>query len=136
MHELEIEKEIKNIKKRTISLSISKQIAQKIDQHLLVRKNFLNEINMSKHKWAQEAVKEKLEKEKNVQSCLIKNKSFNFELPKDLEDKINKRVDFAKKFSKSFSRKKWFLEAFLEKIEDERDVIKEHLDRSFDSLKQ
>lgn len=122
-------------KKRTISLSLSEQIAKKIEKHILVRKSILKEIDVSKHKWALEAIKEKLEKEKDIRSCLTRNKSFNFELPDHLEEKIDERVDFVKKFSKSYSRKKWLVEAFLEKIDNEDGGIKTQLDQSFDFLR-
>lgn len=96
----------------------------------------MGESKISKQSWAEEAIKEKLENERDIHSCLLKNKSFTFLLSNDLEKEIEERIKIIKKFSRSSSRKKWLLDAFLQKIENERDEIKKHLDSSIELAKK
>ena len=121
---------------KKINIETNHNIIRKIQQHIFVRKACMGESKISKQSWAEEAIKEKLENERDIHSCLLKNKSFTFLLSNDLEKEIEERIKIIKKFSRSSSRKKWLLDAFLQKIENERDEIKKHLDSSIEIAKK
>lgn len=130
-----MEKETNAAELKICQIAANENIVKTIEQHIFIRKKCMGESEISKHGWANEAILTKLEKEKDLQSCILKSKSFSFLIARDLERKIDSRVELIKQLSGSCSRTKWILDAFLEKIEEERDTIRMQKELTTTSLK-
>lgn len=106
------------------ALTVSENLYNKIDGHVRVLRHIKKELKSKKY-WIIEAIQEKIDREKEIDSTIIpKEKCISFKIDKSLGNKIIRRIELIKKFRKSFSRKRWILEAIFEKMEEE-----EHLTR-------
>lgn len=131
MEDQKCKKKEKTESKKIVNVDTSEHLINKIKEHILIRKVFLGEKHISNHSWAEEAIREKIESEKSLQT-LLKTKVFTFLLDTELEKIMNDRIEISKQFTRSCSRKKWVLDAFLQKIENERDEIRKYLDKPID----
>lgn len=98
-------------------IEISESLHRKIEQ-LISTLNKLNDRSHSKKSWAIEAIKEKLQAE-SASPNVVKEKHLNLFMSQQLNQELEKKVALHKKFRKSYSKKKWIMEALYEKLERE-----------------
>ncbi|MGA8164358.1 MAG: hypothetical protein WB791_04945 [Waddliaceae bacterium] len=105
---------------KTYTIRVNEHFFEKIDKQISILK-YLEGQSQSKQRWIQEAVKEKIEneKEKDPQSIPME-KRLHFKLAKKDSEYISQRVSFVKKFRESFSQKQWLIEAIQEKLDREK----------------
>ena len=107
------------------TVTISPHIHDRIEQHIIYVKK-LSDPNSTKQRWILHAVQEKLSREEKDQD-IPKERRLNIKLDKVTSKKVLKRVDLIKKFRTSYSKKQWFVDALLEKLEQEEQEIKKKL---------
>jgi hypothetical protein len=101
------------------SIRIGESFYGRLSNHINLIKHFHNHA-YSKQIWIIEAIKERLEKEEKSEDLSLNiDKYLNFKLDEKTQDRVEKRVKILSQFSKSFSRKKWILEAIEEKLNRE-----------------
>lgn len=120
------EKDTSISKPKMCQIQANENIVKTIEQHIFIRKKCMGDSEVSKHIWANEAIQRKLAKETDLQSFILKSKTFCFYLTPEVEKIIESRVNKIKEFTGSCSRTKWILDAFLEMIEEEREDIRKH----------
>lgn len=112
---------------KNFSFRIGEYLHKQLNKHILLLKKLDNQ-NHSKQRWLEEAVKEKLEFEERFGDKLVQKDNFlSLKISEPLYDRIEKRIEFAKRFRVSYSLKKWLLEAVSEKLEREDEKAKELL---------
>lgn len=103
------------------SFTISPHIYERLDRHILILKKLIDR-STTKQRWITNAIKEKILKEANNQQ-LPKATTLNIKIAKELEDELQRKVEFIRKFRASYSKKQWLVDAILEKLDrDEKGV--------------
>ncbi|CUI18213.1 conserved hypothetical protein (plasmid) [Candidatus Protochlamydia naegleriophila] len=133
MEKLEITDDSKlesNESKSQISycVRLNRTIYYKINDHITIIKRLSNRF-LSKNKWIEDAIKEKLEREKILPPEQIREKTVTFSIDRSLNNDIEQRVNFLKSIHNSFSKRKWFEEAFFEKLERDRHKSQELIEK-------
>lgn len=133
MENLEIADEIKSETNEAKSevqfcIRVNGPIYRKINDYVTIVRRSSNR-SFSKKLWAQEAIKEKLEREKSIFSDKFNAKKITFSIDRSLNDDVDKQVEILKKIHKSYSKKAWFEEAFYEKIENDKHKSQELLEK-------
>ena len=109
------------------ALSMGEQVYKKIDNHIRILQHS-EQKNLTKRKWVADAIKEKLEREVEINHNNIpKEKHLSFKIETVLHEEVEKRIELIRKFRRSFSKKQWILEALLEKIEKEEKITNQIL---------
>lgn len=103
-------------------IEISESLYHKIEK-VISTLNKLDNHNHSKRSWAIEAIQEKLRSEE-VFPNFLKGKHLNLFISQELNKELEKKVALLKKFRKSYSKKKWIIEALHEKLEREENQAK------------
>lgn len=98
-------------------MSLEKRLFDRIEANVQLRK--LEKLTSSKQQWIKEAVQEKLEWERQNPETIPENKNLRIDIDSSLKEEIEKRVDLLKKRQRSYSKKKWLVDAFYEKLERE-----------------
>jgi predicted transcriptional regulator len=102
-------------------VEIGDALHKKIDKIVRVL-NRLDNKSHSKKSWVLEAIQEKLSAEHHQPDEIIGSKHLTLSFEDDVKAKLDEIVAFQKKFRKTYSRKKWILEAIYEKIEREEET--------------
>lgn len=111
------------------ALRVGEDLHARINKYIHIVK-YLKDKKLTKQNWIKEAVIEKLEKDKEVSPDSISREKFlNFKLEYSLIRAIERQVEITKKFRYSYSKKKWFEEAFYEKLEREEHKAKALLEK-------
>ncbi len=116
-------------KQKLHSIKIGEMLYRRIDDHIRTQKRF-GEKRQTKNAWLEEAVKEKLESERDFSAGNIpREKHLSVSLSKSLTDELEKRVELLKNLLEGYSKKRFILEAALEKLEREEAGLKKLMDR-------
>ena len=104
-------------KYKNCALRIDERLYRRITQHIQLLKR-LN-IAINQQKWMEDAILKKLDKQEkqNFAQSIHSEKNLGFKINIELDAKIEKMVEIIKKFSSSYSKKKWILESIYEKLE-------------------
>ncbi|CUI18083.1 conserved hypothetical protein (plasmid) [Candidatus Protochlamydia naegleriophila] len=117
------------------ALRVGEDLYTRINKYIHVVKS-LEDKKITKQNWIREAVKEKLEKEKDVSpGSISRERVLTFKLEYPLIKAIEGQVEITKKFRYSYSKKKWFEEAFYEKLERDEHKAKTLLEKLVESQK-
>jgi hypothetical protein len=133
----ELEDEIRTTPIQLINYSfrIYEDLYNRFNKHIHLLKR-LDNSSISKQSWITEAIKEKLEQEKQSSpESLARDKHISFRVEKQLSKSIEKSVETIRMFRRSFSKKQWFVEAIYEKLEREEIKAKELLKQMAKSIK-
>lgn len=106
------------------SITIGDHLHKRIENHILLLKSLIDR-NHTKQKWIITALLEKLKHDEN--NLPSKEKHLRFNVDPHLHNEISKKINYLKKFRKSYSKKQWFLEAIYEKLEREEENTKNML---------
>jgi hypothetical protein len=111
--------------KKSYSIELGKNLADRINKHIQLLK-YLNHKIKSKQVWAEKAIQEKLEREKDLPPDEgIEDEYFHFKISDQVQKEVKQRVKLIKQFKNSYSQKKWFLEAFYEKLDQDEQVAQQ-----------
>ncbi len=111
------------------ALRVGEDLYTRINKYIHVVK-YLEDKKLTKQNWIREAIREKLEKDQEVSPDSISRERFlNFKLEYSLIKAVERQVEITKKFRYSFSKKKWFEEAFYEKLERDEHKAKTLLEK-------
>lgn len=97
------------------TVTISPHINEKLDNHVLIMKKLIDR-GVTKHLWIINAIEEKLAHDANQQQ-VPKVPHLNIRIDEELDKKILERIEFIRKFRKSYSKKQWLIDAILEKLD-------------------
>jgi hypothetical protein len=112
------------------SFKVENRLYKRLTTHLNLLKN-LEDQNLSMQKWMLAAFKEKIDQDKTLEGVeLIKERHFHFKVSKELNNKIEDRVNLVRKFKRHFTKKQWFVEAFYEKLDREEIKAKRLLEQA------
>ncbi len=126
MSESVILEDVRSIEKSGYSVTISRHIHARLERHVLILKKLLDK-GATKQNWMISAIKEKLARDLQDDS-LPKATTITLKIDKELDEELNARVEFIKKFRQSYSRKQWIVDAVIEKLDlDERKVEEKFL---------
>lgn len=104
---------------QSYSLSIGENLWNRIDKHINLLKHLDNK-SISKQNWVKEALEERLAlSEKADFDKIPKAKHMNFKINESLNFKIEQEVKVIKKLRKSYSKKKWIVDALYDKLDRE-----------------
>src|SRR5438105_2635223 len=113
------------------SVTISPHIHKRLERHIFIIKKLINK-NLTKNNWLLSAIEEKLEREVPYQDVPAVN-TISLKLDPKREQLILQRVNYVRKFRKSYSKKQWILDAITDKLErDEENVEKKLLETRHD----
>lgn len=116
------------------AIEIGDSLHKKIDTH--IKALSLDDRNHSKQSWIIEAIKEKLSTEKqNAFKMLSKGKFLNLSMSKKLMQEVEEKVTAHKAIRKSYSKKKWILEAIYEKFDKEEKLADQLMEQFKNTLK-
>ncbi len=104
------------------NLNISNQIYKKIEKIVAMRK-VLGQENKTRKGFVLEAMKEKLSKHSDDQLLSNPYKTLRIEYDQEIEKQILKQVGWIKQRNGGHSKKKWILDAVLDKIDAEESKI-------------
>ena len=107
------------------AFTISPHIYSRLERHILILKKLIDR-STTKQRWLSNAIKEKLARDENNQQ-LPKATYLSVKIEKDTEKEIGKKIEFAKKFRFSYSKKQWIVDAILEKLDQEETEDKSKL---------
>ena len=105
------------------SITVGDHLHKRIEKHLCLLK-YLENQSYTKQRWLISAFLEKIESENEMDFSSHKSKYLRFKLNKQLQEKIEGKINFIKKFRRSYSKKQWFIEAVHEKLEREEEKAK------------
>ncbi len=115
--------------KQQHSIKIGDALFKKIDNHIRTIQR-LGKAQRNKGEWIQDAIKEKLEKVKNLNvNSLPREKYLSVKLSKALSEELKRSVELLDRILNGYSKKKFILEAALEKLDREEDLLKNLLER-------
>lgn len=103
---------------------------KKLSLHINVLKAF-EEGKTSNQKWITNAIKNKIKKTgKQNPHEIPKDRKICIKIEDDLLEEINEKVEFLKKFNRTYSRSKLVVEAILDQLEEEREKASKLLEES------
>ena len=109
------------------SITVGEHLHKRFEKHLHLLKH-LEDQSYTKQQWLVSAFLEKIERENETDiSPLAKSRHLRFKLKKQLQEKIEEKINIIKSFRKSYSKKQWFIEAIYEKLEREEEKAKKLL---------
>jgi Arc/MetJ-type ribon-helix-helix transcriptional regulator len=104
-------------RKKMVNLILPDKIHEKIEKLVSYRK-FSDDNKYSKSDFLQQAINEKIDKERQDSTQLTKSdKSIFFKIDPTIYNQISKHVEIVKCYRNSFSNKRWMEDAVLEKID-------------------
>jgi hypothetical protein len=109
-------------KQSAYSFTVSPHIHERLERHILILKKLIDR-KTTKQGWMIDSIKEKLIKDAN-NNQLPKATCLNVKIGEKLENEIMQKVEFAKKFRFSYSKKQWLVDAVLEKLDREEMEVK------------
>lgn len=117
------------------ALRVGDDLYKRINKYIHIVK-YLENKKLTKQSWIKEAIREKLEKDKEVTTDSIsRERLLNFKLERPVINAIERQVEITKKFRYSYSKKKWFEEAFYEKLDRDEHKAKTLLSKLVDTSK-
>lgn len=117
--------EIDNRKSHNISLPNS--IYNKFTKHIRILKN-LESRSTTNQMWLTQAIKRKIEKNKKLlQEEIPQKRIINVKIDQETLEKISEQVEIFKKHTGSYSKTKWFIEAIMDQLEEEREKVSDLL---------
>ncbi|WP_068470649.1 hypothetical protein [Candidatus Protochlamydia phocaeensis] len=109
---------------KSYSIRIGENLFKRISKHIKLLKTIGSPIS-SKQSWMEQAISEKLEREKNsLSNEMLSDTYLHFKIDLETHAEIEKRVEVIKKFRSSFSKKQWFLEAIFDKLDKDEEQAK------------
>jgi hypothetical protein len=76
----------------------------------------------SKQKWVEDAIREKLTNDE-TKTLIPKANTIYVKIDDNLKNQMEKRIEFMKNFCSSYSKKRWLVDAVVEKLErDEKEI--------------
>ncbi len=115
-------------KKIPYSLRVGKSMNQKLTRHIpILQVTDSKFFNM--HKWIENAIEEKMRKEKdNPESDIdLQTKSISLKINEHIYKKLTKKIDSLKSIHGSYSKKTWLVEAIQEKLASESKEVAKKL---------
>lgn len=110
---------------------VDDRLYENLDNHLTAIKALKGKV--TKQSWINQAIKEKLHKESSSFK-VSKLKTINFKIDQESLPGIETRVNFIKKFRRTYSRKLWIVEAIQEKLEKEAKSVQEEMEKIKSSI--
>lgn len=104
------------------TVSISPVLHTKIEEHIYLLKKLLKP-DHTKNKWVNEAIQEKLSREK-AKKDIVRDKHVRVFIDLLTKRKLEERVQMIRSLRYSYSKKQWILDAIEEKLSHEEDSIK------------
>lgn len=106
-----------------LQIKVDNVLYKIVDNHISVLK-LLKQTKATKNEWLLSALKEKLEREKVLSpSSIPKEKHITVKLGKELQEVLEARISVLDRITRGYSKKRFFLEAILEKIEHEKATV-------------
>lgn len=103
------------------SFTVSQHIHERLDRHVFLLKKLIQR-GASKQKWVVDAIKEKLTNDE-TKTSIPKANTIYVKIDDNLKIQMEKRIEFMKNFCSSYSKKRWLVDAVVEKLErDEKEV--------------
>lgn len=121
--------DILDSKIRPITIKISDHLCERLET-LLHQLKKLDDPTNNKRRWAIDAIKAKLYAEQNnpknekIEEPKEKARFVSFLINPSLEEEIEKIVDAKRAFKHGYSKKKWYVEAFLEQLEKDEQFVR------------
>lgn len=115
------------------SFQVNDDLYNRFNKHLHLLKRLENS-SITKQRWITEAINEKLASEKSNPESIAKNRHISFRVEKQLSKSIEASIEKTRKFRRSFSKNKWFVEAIYKKLENEELKAKDLLKQMAKSL--
>jgi hypothetical protein len=105
-------------------IEISNSLHEKISHHVELLKR-LDDRGYSRRRWALEAIKEQLHEEEHQVSDEDAQKKhvLSIAFPEHTHKRIEDKITAIKRFRKSYSKKKWILEALYSKLERDQQKL-------------
>lgn len=128
--------EIKAIKPPPVggyTVTVNSHIHKRLERHILIIKKLIDR-HATKQDWLVNAIREKMEKDITGQEIPTTH-SITVKLDARLEQMILQRIEYIKKFKFSYSKKKWIIDAIVDKLDrDEEEVEKKLLNTKQDLI--
>lgn len=114
----------------SIGFTVGEHLFTRISKILNLVRCFDQWNKITRQKWLEQAFAEKLtiEESQNIED-IPKERNLTFFVDEVMMARIEKRVDVISKFRRTYSKKKWFLEAIFEKLDRDEENVREHLNK-------
>lgn len=115
----------KNSNLKSYTVHIADHIYKLLEEHIHMMK-CLEDKSYTRQNWVINALKEKLHRS-NDKELLLKDRHLQLKLDQLMHENIESKVKLIKNFRRTYSRKKWIVEAIYEQLEREKEKAKQLL---------
>lgn len=104
---------------------ISPYMHKRLDRHIFIIKKLIDK-KLTKHNWLLDAINEKLKNEAPYEEVPTAN-TITIKMDHKFEQLILQRIEYIKKFRKSYSKKQWISDAIIDKLERDEEHVEKKL---------